>query len=342
MFVKVSVLKNIILSVANKEEDIHEVLVKAKVPVSNLDDQDIEIDWRIGQDVWRVVEDYSGEENIGLKIGYDTPIESTGLVGMLAQSSPTIQKAWEEISAFYGLFTDMLVYACERKDSEFRISFQPAKEWTDTYPNTARQAISQAAIATCNIFSALTRKKLIPKSVHFTFDKPNRAEEYSTLFGDVIEYAQSSNTIIFHEEVADYKIISYASEVYLSLKNLCDEQVQNRLTRDNSIKSKVGKIILEKLDHGGCTLRDVARKLGYSERTLQRKLADEGVKFRTYYNELRMTIARQLLENGTYNVSEVADQLGYMEHSSFRKMFIQTFGKNPKQYQTDWHSSSNL
>jgi len=190
-------------------------------------------------------------------------------------------------------------------------------------------------LATLKIFSALCRKKLVPKEVGFSFEKPEKHEEYSQAFAHSIQYGTKTNYIVFNEKIANYKIVSYASEVYLSLKELCQGQLKNNLSKDKSIKSEVGRLIIEELDKGGCSLNEIASSLGYSERTLQRKLAKEGVKFKTYYNEIRMTLAKKMLENGKYNVSEIAEQLGYLERSSFRKMFVQTFGQNPKKFQLD-------
>ncbi len=335
MFVKASILNEILFSVAGNDAELKELLSLAQLPSESIADTDVEVDWEVGQHIWNIVEKFSGDVNIGLRVGANTPVNSTGLVGMLAQSSPTVEKAWDEISKFYLLFTDMMTYRAEIKEHSFLIYFEPAMQWQELYPNTARHAVSQASIATLKIFSALCRKKLVPREVRFLFERPEKEEEYTQAFGNSIQYGMKKNSLVFNRNVAQYKIVSYASEVYLSLKDLCVGQLKNKLSKDKSIKSEVGKLIIEGLDKGGYSLHEIATNLGYGERTLQRKLAKEGIKFKSYYNEIRMTLAKNLLEKIKYNVSEIAEQLGYRELSSFRKMFVQTFGQNPKQFQTD-------
>lgn len=215
MFIKASILKQILFSVAKDETEMRELLRLTKLPNQNIADADIEVDWEIGQDVWKVVEKYTGDLNIGLRVGADTPIDATGLVGMLAQSSPTIEKAWDEISKFSILLTDMMSYHSEISNSTFIISFEPAIQWQELYPDTARQAVSQTSLATLKIFSALCRKKLIPREVCFSFEKPENDAEYVQEFGHSIRYGMKTNSIVFNEKVASYKIVSYASEVYL-------------------------------------------------------------------------------------------------------------------------------
>lgn len=335
MFVKASVLKDIIYAVVSTEQEASEMLEQTSFSIKDLEDQDLEVDWIIAQDIWRVVEGYSGEPNIGLKVGYQTPIESTGLVGILTQSCETIQKAWEEISRFNGLYTDMMRFSFERNQEGFIIIFEPASDWVKYYPNTARQAVSQASIAICRIFSALCRKSLHPKKVQFTFREPTDSKDYKDLFGDVVQYGFTRNSIIFNQFVGDYRIVSYASNVYLSLKKLCIEQLEKQTSKNKSVRNDVEKLILERLDSGNCNLKEIARELGFGERTLQRNLAQEGVSFKGLFNDIRIKMARKLLETGIHNVSEVAIQLGYIELSSFRKRFIQSEGQSPKQYQLE-------
>jgi AraC-like DNA-binding protein len=337
MFVKVSVLKNIIYSVAKNEQEALKILKLADFDLQDMEDQDMTIDWEKGQAIWKIVEEFSNDSNIGLHVGYQTPIESTGLVGLLARNSPTLEKAWVEISTFYSLFTNMMNYSFLLDSEQFVLKFSPAIEWYSCFPNSSRHAVSQAIMATLQIFSALCRKKLTPTSIHFTFCKPENSSDYYTLLGNNIHFGSDKNAILFSSQVAKFKIVSYSSSVYLSLKQICNNQLHGDSLQEKSITSMVRNSILKNMDSGNCTLKAVAIELGIGERTLQRKLSSEGVSFKTFLNKTRMDIAKVLLKKGDFNINEIANQLGYMEVSSFRKRFVQEVGKNPKQYQLMHH-----
>ena len=75
----------------------------------------------------------------------------------------------------------------------------------------------------------------------------------------------------------------------------------------------------------------VAKKLGMSERTMARRLAQEGVSFIEIVQELKATLARYYLEEGTMPVSKIAWLLGFEEPSSFSHACKRWTGKTPRE-----------
>jgi AraC-like DNA-binding protein len=80
----------------------------------------------------------------------------------------------------------------------------------------------------------------------------------------------------------------------------------------------------------------VARKLGLSARTLQRRLAEAGTSFQDVLDEVRAGAARRLLRDPALAVSEVAFSLGYAELSSFYRAFRRWTGQTP----IDWRAAA--
>jgi AraC-like DNA-binding protein len=75
----------------------------------------------------------------------------------------------------------------------------------------------------------------------------------------------------------------------------------------------------------------VAKKLGMSERTLARRLTEEGVTFIKLVQQLKATLARSYLEDETMPMSEIAWRLGFEEQSSFNHAFKRWTGKTPRE-----------
>ena len=57
-----------------------------------------------------------------------------------------------------------------------------------------------------------------------------------------------------------------------------------------------------------------------------------------YLTEYRMTMAKQLLEAGGMPVSQVAEQVGYMDPGYFSKCFKKYYGVTPSNYPVFSHS----
>ncbi|BAX96196.1 transcriptional regulator [Mycobacteroides stephanolepidis] len=76
----------------------------------------------------------------------------------------------------------------------------------------------------------------------------------------------------------------------------------------------------------------IAHQLDMEERTLRRKLTAEGTSFRELADEVRSTIAVELLADGHLTVEEVAVRLGYHDASGFSRAFKRWTGQRPGRY----------
>ena len=85
--------------------------------------------------------------------------------------------------------------------------------------------------------------------------------------------------------------------------------------------------------HQGPVARDrVARELGVSERTLHRRLKDEGMTYAEVYDGVRDRMAREYLKTDRVTVAEVAFLLGFSESSAFVRAFRRWTGFSPSDF----------
>ncbi len=95
--------------------------------------------------------------------------------------------------------------------------------------------------------------------------------------------------------------------------------------------------ILEYINHNytskDISVKKVADIFFYSEKYLSSLFAKRtGVKFTTYINNLRIKYAIKLIENGQYNVADIASDCGYTDPFYFSKVFKKITGKSPTEY----------
>ncbi|MBV2129330.1 helix-turn-helix domain-containing protein [Arsukibacterium indicum] len=88
-------------------------------------------------------------------------------------------------------------------------------------------------------------------------------------------------------------------------------------------------------------LNDMARLLNISSRSLQRYLQASNTCFRQVVNECRHQLAQQYLQENTYNIQEIATQLGFEEQSSFQKAFKSWQGCPPGVYRQRSNSKNS-
>lgn len=83
------------------------------------------------------------------------------------------------------------------------------------------------------------------------------------------------------------------------------------------------------LAQGRADLARVASLLGVSERTLQRRLADEDRSFSDLVERFRREEAMRLLCDPALHLAEIAGRLGYTEQTSFTRAFRRWTGTTP-------------
>ena len=96
------------------------------------------------------------------------------------------------------------------------------------------------------------------------------------------------------------------------------------------------KSILDFLDksiYGKLTVADIARTLGKSEsavKTLFSTYREGGIM--RYYNTLKIEEAKKLIREGKYNMTQIADMLGFDNPQYFSKSFRQHTNMSPSEY----------
>ena len=86
------------------------------------------------------------------------------------------------------------------------------------------------------------------------------------------------------------------------------------------------------LSGGVPQLAEVASRMGMGTRTLQRRLSDGGTTYQDLVTEARRQLARKLLRQSDYSLSEIAFLTGFSEQSAFTRAFKRDEGITPRAY----------
>jgi AraC-like DNA-binding protein len=111
----------------------------------------------------------------------------------------------------------------------------------------------------------------------------------------------------------------------------CEATLADRRGHESHLRTRVENAIASLLPHGRVLVEDVARSLGMSERTLARKLSDEGLNFTEILQQLRRDLAVRYLGDRKLHVSKIAWLLGFHGVSAFTHAFKRWTGKTPRE-----------
>ena len=101
---------------------------------------------------------------------------------------------------------------------------------------------------------------------------------------------------------------------------------------DDSYAARVRSALMELLPSGECAIEDVAAKLGYSKRSLQRKLQEENTNFQKQLNHTRELLAKYYVGSTDMRTEDIAYLLGYQDTSSFLRAFAVWTGQTVSEY----------
>jgi AraC-like DNA-binding protein len=105
-----------------------------------------------------------------------------------------------------------------------------------------------------------------------------------------------------------------------------------RAVRENNLPAKIKLAILDCLPDHTLTEEEAAGAQNMSLRTFQRRLEDEGTRFRALLDQTRTERAEGLLGDPACSLSEVGYHCGFSEQASFSRAFKRWTGKTPSDY----------
>jgi DNA-binding transcriptional LysR family regulator len=97
----------------------------------------------------------------------------------------------------------------------------------------------------------------------------------------------------------------------------------------------VSELVRRLLPTGQCSVEAIGDQLAMHPRTLQRRLATEGVRCQDVIDRERRVQAARYLAEPRLHFSQIAGLLGYTEQSTFNRSCRRWFSKTPRQYRAD-------
>lgn len=112
------------------------------------------------------------------------------------------------------------------------------------------------------------------------------------------------------------------------------EDIVNMSLRNMKISSEMTKIIKELLWQKNITNKDnildvACERLNMTRWTINRRLQKENTSFSLLLTKFRREESCRLLRNNDITLSQISDQLGFLNHSSFTRFFNEQFNQSP-------------
>lgn len=98
----------------------------------------------------------------------------------------------------------------------------------------------------------------------------------------------------------------------------------------------IARILRDGASNEDLSLEMQARRMGYTARTLQRRLQDQGVTYREIVSEARNLVAAEMLRTTDFPLAEIGWRLGYSEVAAFSHAFRNWTGASPHNFRRQY------
>lgn len=310
---------------AGLKVDPSRLAAAAGVPAGALTDADLKVDsGRVGK-LLDLAALKSGSEDFGLRLAETRRLSNLGPVGLIAREQPSLRKALAVMSQYLWLHNEAMSFALQEHDTLVvaRIDFPAGRSG-----GASRQAVELAIGVLCGAMRALLGPRWRPEAVHFRHAAPSRATSHRRVLGVTPRFLQDIDGILFLRKALD--------TAHAGADPAMAQQVERLFgtlegSRSATARQRASDLIALLLPTGGCSADRVAAHLGMDRRTLHRRLAADGVSFRTLLDDQRASLAGSLLRGGR-SCTAVAELTGFASPSAFSHWFRRRFGDTPQSH----------
>ncbi|UQZ85620.1 HTH-type transcriptional regulator VirS [Paenibacillus konkukensis] len=176
-----------------------------------------------------------------------------------------------------------------------------------------------------------TGRPITAMSAEFTHSMGD-VQPLEAYFGCPVRTGAAENRLTLRRSDLDRPFISYNQELLEILTPVLDRSLDEQISR--SVSDMVKWFLKRSLTGGRLDIRTAASGLGMSDRTLQRRLTEEGTTFKQLLSQVRHEQARQYLTDPELDIKEVAFLLGYEDQNSFYRAFRNWEGDTPSRWRS--------
>lgn len=262
-----------------------------------------------------------------VRIGQQMKIEDYGVLGLSWRTCSRAGDIYERCERYFHLLSNTYVFKLEKEGALSKVHL-----YREAYRRGVELSNEATFSASVVVLKAITEKDIMPLKVSFKHNPPKDLSSYTDAFQCPILFNQSQNTLFYKTADLESRTAKADKSIHNFLLERVDEETKGMEVPANKITGDIEQLIIDALPSGIPGIGQISEHIGMSSRTLTRRLSENGISFREIIKQTQEKIAKDLLHNQTYTISEIAFQTGFSEQSAFSRAFKRWTGKSPLEY----------
>ena len=301
--------------------DADELLPACGVPVDATHKMDVQHLSDLYSAMWEQAVLRTGDPSLGLTRPAH-PLGAFGVFGHMLLSSPDVYTAAQSLARFAALVSPTFAMDVTRAGATVQLTFR--------ITGGRRAAPIQRYDFVATVFLTgsqwITGQRMVPQVLYVPFPAPADTRPWREAYGCPIVFGAPAFRADFN--AADFDRPIPTSDPMLA--DICLRMTE-QAAQDfgDGFAGQVRQALTKVLSKGDPRREQVAELLCVSERTLQRRLSEEGTSFAELLDAVRREVAERLLAQAQLSVTEMAHELGFSDPSNFYRACKRWFGVSP-------------
>ncbi|MGI3186287.1 AraC family transcriptional regulator [Nioella aestuarii] len=275
----------------------------------------------------RIAGDMGGGWALPVQTGASMNCDDYGAFGLAWKTAPTLRASFARAERYWRLLTSV---------TEYELRQEAEGAWFLLHRAGLRRLglcmSNEASLASVlSIIRQVCPVPFTPLEVRFQHPAPQDVTSHESYFGCTIEFESDRDGLLLPAEALTRRNKMGDEAITRFLLPHLDAELK-RLQAERTLTDMVHDAVAGALSEGIPKMPAIARRLGMSERTLQRRLSDEGLSFQALVDSARRELAEGLLLQSDYSLAEVAFLTGFSEQSAFTRAFKRWSDQTPAAY----------
>ncbi len=273
---------------------------------------------------------------IPLRAGAAMRCEDYGAFGLAWKSASDLRGSYERAERYARVLTNVSTYEMEAVDGGALMHLH-----REGRRRLGLRLSNEATIASIAAISReVSTETFTPMAVYFKHQAPESIAEHEAYFGCPVHFSSDRDALLVSD--AALRTPNRVGDAGISrfFESHLEEEVA-RIEEHDTLDRQVRMNVSQSLSGGVPTLSEIAKGLGMSSRTLQRRLSDLGYTYQALVDDSRRQLAQHLLQESDFSLVDVAFMTGFSEQSAFTRAFKRWEGQTPRSFRLASQSDSH-
>lgn len=305
--------------------DAQRLMAEAGFEAGWLGDAEARMPLAVEERLWNRAAELTGDPLFGLHAAAAIRPGAFDVLDYAMRTAPDLRTALQRLARYNRLVHDLATFEVIPDGAAVRIEHR----FDGIGARPCRQAAEFTLASLVVVASQISVQPVQALAVEFAHPAAGEAAVYREVFGAMPRFDAPVSCLTLAADLLDRAVPAADPALSRIVTAHAEQLLAAHAPVHEGIAAQVRRQLAEGMANGPMTLKQIAHRLHLSERSLQRRLDDEGTRFADLVDEVRRELALRYIADERLALGEVAYLLGFAEPSPFHRAFKRWTGTTP-------------